>query len=79
MPANTPDYYKNYLNKKSKQWKKALALNKVFPENQADVAKATEMINVKNPTGKQKQQMSDYVVLINDVRGLQKLKISNKL
>ena len=26
---------------------KALALNKVFPENQADVAKATEMINVK--------------------------------
>ncbi|MEM5228553.1 surface exclusion protein SEA1/PrgA, partial [Enterococcus faecalis] len=42
----------------------------------------TEMINVKNPTEKQKQQMSDYVVgLINDVReklGLQKLKISNQ-
>ncbi|HAP2868022.1 TPA: surface exclusion protein SEA1/PrgA, partial [Enterococcus faecalis] len=41
-----------------------------------------EMINVKNPTEKQKQQMSDYVVgLINDVReklGLQKLKISNQ-
>ncbi|MDN3077329.1 surface exclusion protein SEA1/PrgA, partial [Enterococcus faecalis] len=36
----------------------------------------------KNPTEKQKQQMSDYVVgLINDVReklGLQKLKISNQ-
>ncbi|MFN6621378.1 surface exclusion protein SEA1/PrgA, partial [Enterococcus faecalis] len=62
--------------------KEALALNKVFPENQADAAKATEMINVKNPTEKQKQQMSDYVVgLINDVReklGLQKLKISNQ-
>ena len=40
------------------------------------------MIDIKNPTEKQKQQMSDYVVgLINDVReklGLQKLKISNQ-
>ncbi|EMN1011146.1 surface exclusion protein SEA1/PrgA, partial [Enterococcus faecalis] len=84
LPANfTPDYYKK-LSEQEKQAmeKEALALNKVFPENQADVAKATEMINVKNPTEKQKQQMSDYVVgLINDVReklGLQKLKISNQ-
>ena len=30
--------------------KEALALNKVFPENQADAAKATEMIDIKNPT-----------------------------
>ncbi|EOX2677896.1 surface exclusion protein SEA1/PrgA, partial [Enterococcus faecalis] len=84
LPANfTPDYYKK-LTEQEKQAmeKEALALNKVFPENQADAAKATEMINVKNPTEKQKQQMSDYVVgLINDVReklGLQKLKISNQ-
>ncbi|MDH4719279.1 surface exclusion protein SEA1/PrgA, partial [Enterococcus faecalis] len=84
LPANfTPDYYKK-LSEQEKQAieKEALALNKVFPENQADAAKATEMINVKNPTEKQKQQMSDYVVgLINDVReklGLQKLKISNQ-
>ncbi|WP_368550971.1 surface exclusion protein SEA1/PrgA, partial [Enterococcus faecalis] len=84
LPANfTPDYYKK-LTEQEKQAmeKEALALNKVFPENQADAAKVTEMINVKNPTEKQKQQMSDYVVgLINDVReklGLQKLKISNQ-
>ncbi|NSR04057.1 surface exclusion protein SEA1/PrgA, partial [Enterococcus faecalis] len=84
LPANfTPDYYKK-LSEQEKQAmeKEALALNKVFPENQADAAKATEMINVKNPTEKHKQQMSDYVVgLINDVRekfGLQKLKISNQ-
>ncbi|EHK2996554.1 SEC10/PgrA surface exclusion domain-containing protein, partial [Enterococcus faecalis] len=84
LPANfTPDYYKK-LTEQEKQVmeKEALALNKVFPENQADAAKETEMINVKNPTEKQKQQMSDYVVgLINDVReklGLQKLKISNQ-
>ncbi|MBO6324275.1 surface exclusion protein SEA1/PrgA, partial [Enterococcus faecalis] len=84
LPANfTPDYYKK-LSEQEKQAmeKEALALNKVFPENQADAAKVTEMINVKNPTEKQKQQMSDYVVgLINDVReklGLQKLKISNQ-
>ncbi|HAZ7651052.1 TPA: SEC10/PgrA surface exclusion domain-containing protein, partial [Enterococcus faecalis] len=84
LPANfTPDYYKK-LTEQEKQAmeKEALALNKVFPENQADAAKATEMINVKNPTEKHKQQMSDYVVgLINDVRekfGLQKLKISNQ-
>ncbi|HAP3771979.1 TPA: SEC10/PgrA surface exclusion domain-containing protein [Enterococcus faecalis] len=84
LPANfTPDYYKK-LTEQEKQVmeKEALALNKVFPENQADAAKETEMINVKNPTEKQKQQMSDYVVgMINDVReklGLQKLKISNQ-
>ncbi|EPF4307309.1 surface exclusion protein SEA1/PrgA, partial [Enterococcus faecalis] len=60
----------------------ALALNKVFPENQADAAKATEMIDIKNPTEKQKKQMSDYFVgLLNDVReklGLQKLKVSSQ-
>ncbi|HGW6169813.1 TPA: SEC10/PgrA surface exclusion domain-containing protein [Enterococcus faecalis] len=84
LPVNfTPDYYKVLTLEQRKQMEKeALALNKVFPENQADAAKATEMINVKNPTEKQKQQMSDYVVgLINDVReklGLQKLKISNQ-
>ncbi|NSO07580.1 SEC10/PgrA surface exclusion domain-containing protein [Enterococcus faecalis] len=84
LPANfTPDYYKK-LTEQEKQVmeKEALALNKVFPENQADAAKATEMIDIKNPTEKQKQQMSDYVVgMINDVReklGLQKLKISNQ-
>ncbi|MEB7428268.1 SEC10/PgrA surface exclusion domain-containing protein, partial [Enterococcus faecalis] len=84
LPANfTPDYYKKLSEQeKHAMEKEALALNKVFPENQADAAKETEMINVKNPTEKQKQQMSDYVVgLINDVReklGLQKLKISNQ-
>ena len=27
LPANfTPDYYKNYLNKKSKQWKRSISI-----------------------------------------------------
>lgn len=84
LPANfTPDYYKK-LTEQEKQVmeKEALALNKVFPENQADAAKATEMIDIKNPTEKQKKQMSDYFVgLLNDVReklGLQKLKVSSQ-
>lgn len=84
LPANfTPDYYKK-LSEQEKQAmeKEALALNKVFPENQADAAKATEMIDIKNPTEKQKKQMSDYFVgLLNDVReklGLQKLKVSSQ-
>ncbi|WP_429104112.1 SEC10/PgrA surface exclusion domain-containing protein [Enterococcus faecalis] len=84
LPVNfTPDYYKK-LTEQEKQVmeKEALALNKVFPENQADAAKATEMIDIKNPTEKQKKQMSDYFVgLLNDVReklGLQKLKVSSQ-
>ena len=32
--------------------KEALALNKVFPENQADVAKATEMMSKILPENK---------------------------
>lgn len=72
----------NALKDKQAMEKEALALNKVFPENQADAAKATEMIDIKNPTEKQKKQMSDYFVgLLNDVReklGLQKLKVSSQ-